>query len=48
MKGSAISLLSRRFKKTLKGDKELGRILGKVEEEGLLNVEILTPCETLT
>ena len=27
MKGSAISQLSRRFRETIKGDKELGRIL---------------------
>jgi chromosomal replication initiation ATPase DnaA len=39
MKSGAISQLSRRFKETIKGDKELGRILRKIEEEGLLNVE---------
>ena len=39
MKGGAISQLSRRFKETLKRDKGLGGILGKIEEEGLLNVE---------
>lgn len=39
MKGSAVSQLSGRFKETIKGDKELGRILIKIEEEGLLNVE---------
>lgn len=36
---NAISQLSRRFKETAKGDKELGGILGKIKEEGLLNVE---------
>ncbi len=39
MKGSAISQLSRRFKETIKGDKELVRILSKIKEEGLLIVE---------
>jgi REP element-mobilizing transposase RayT len=39
MNGSAISQLSRRFKETIKGDKELGRILGDMKEQGLLNVE---------
>jgi len=31
-KGSAISQLSRRFKETIKGDKELGGILGKIKD----------------
>ena len=35
MKGGAISQLSRRFKATIKGDKELGGILDKIKEEGL-------------
>ncbi len=39
MRGSAISQLSRRFKETIKGNKELGRILGKIKEKGLLIVE---------
>lgn len=39
MRGSAISQASRRFKETLKGDRELGRILSKIKSEGLLNVE---------
>ena len=39
MKGSPVSQLSRRFKETIKGDRELGRILGKIKEEGLLNVK---------
>src|SRR4030042_1692045 len=39
MKNGAISQLSRRFKETIKGDKELGRIISKIKEEGLLNVE---------
>ena len=38
MQRSAISQLSRRFKETIKSDKELGRILDKIEKEGLLNV----------
>jgi hypothetical protein len=42
MKGSAISQLSRRFKETIEGDKELGGILCKIKQEGLLNVENLT------
>jgi len=37
---SAISQLSRRFKETIKSDKELGRILDKIEKEGLLNVAV--------
>jgi len=36
MKGSAVSQLSKG--ETIKGDKELGRIVGKIKEEGLLNV----------
>ena len=44
MKGGAISQLGRRFKDTMKGDKELGRILGKIKEEGLSNVEICPLC----
>ncbi len=39
MKGGAVSQLSRRFKETIKRDKELRRILDKIEREGLLNVE---------
>ena len=39
MRGSAISQASRRFNETLKGDRELGRILSKIKSEGLLNVE---------
>ncbi len=39
MTSSAISQLSRRFKETIRGHKELGRILSKIKEEGLLNVE---------
>ncbi len=39
MKGSAISQLSRRVNEMVKGNRELGRILGKVKKEGLLNVE---------
>jgi hypothetical protein len=43
MKGSAISQLRRRFKETLKGDKELRGILGKIKREGFLNVDGLLP-----
>lgn len=43
MEGSAISQLSRRFKETIKGDKELGGILSKIKEEGLLIVDGLLP-----
>jgi len=32
MQGSGISQLSRRFKETIKGDKELGGILGKIKD----------------
>lgn len=39
MKESAVSQLSRRFKETLKGDKELRGILGRIKEEELSNVE---------
>ena len=39
MRGSAISQLSRRFKETIKGDRELGGILRKVKKEGFLNAE---------
>jgi hypothetical protein len=39
MRGSAISQLSRRFKETLRRDKELVGILSKIKKEGLLNVE---------
>jgi REP element-mobilizing transposase RayT len=39
MKGSAISQLSRRFKETIKGDRELGETLNEIKRENLLNVE---------
>ena len=39
MKSGAVSQLSRRFKETIEGDKELGRILSKIKKEGLLIVE---------
>ena len=39
MKGSAVSQLSRRFEERIKGDKELRRVLEKIQREGLLNVE---------
>jgi hypothetical protein len=39
MKGSGVSQVSRRFKETIKGDKELGRILRKIKKEDSLNVE---------
>lgn len=39
MKGSAVSQLSRRFKETIRGDKELGGIFNKIKKEVLLNVE---------
>ena len=39
MKGGAISQLSRRLKEAIRGDKELGEILGKIKKEVLLNVE---------
>ena len=39
MKGSAVSQLSRRFEERIKGDKELRRVLDKIKEESLLNVE---------
>ncbi len=32
MKGSAISQLTRSYKETIKGDKKLGRILGKIKD----------------
>ena len=36
MKGGAISQLSRRLKEAIRGDKELGEILGKIKEGGLV------------
>jgi hypothetical protein len=39
MKGSAVSQLSRRFKETIREDKELGGILSKIKKEVLLNVD---------
>jgi len=39
MKGGAVSQLSRRLKEAIRGDKELGEILGKIKKEALLNVE---------
>ena len=36
MKGGAISQLSRRLKEVIRGDKELGEILGKIKEGGLV------------
>ncbi len=39
MTSSTISQLSRRFKETAKGDKELGGILNRIKKEGLLNVD---------
>ena len=38
MKGSTISQLSRRFLETVKGDKELRKVVSNIEKEGLLNV----------
>jgi hypothetical protein len=38
MQRSAISQLSRRFKETIKRDKEIGELLCKIEKDGLLNV----------
>ena len=35
-KGSAISQVTRRFKETIKGDKELGRIISNVEKGGFV------------
>ena len=32
MKGSVISQLSRRLKETIKGDKEIRRILGRIKD----------------
>jgi len=39
MKGGAISQLSRRLKEAIRGDKELGEILGKIKKEVLLNID---------
>jgi hypothetical protein len=39
MKSSAMSQLSRRFKKTIREDKELAGIFSKRKKEVLLNVE---------
>jgi putative transposase len=39
MRGSAVSQLSRRFRETIREDKELRRILGQIQREGLSNVE---------
>jgi hypothetical protein len=38
MERSAISQLSRRFGATIKGDKELRKVVSSIEKEGLLNV----------
>ena len=38
MQRSAISQLSRRFGKTIKGNQELRKVLSNIEEEDLLNV----------
>jgi REP element-mobilizing transposase RayT len=40
MQGSAISQLSRRFAETIKGNRELRKVLGKIEKEELLNVAV--------
>ena len=40
MKGSAISPSRKKFKETIKGDKELGGNLRRIKQEGLLNVEL--------
>jgi len=39
MKSGAVSQLSRRFEERIEGDKELRRVLDKIKEGGLLNVE---------
>ena len=38
MQRSAVSQLSRRFAETVKGDKELRKVVSNIEKEGLLNV----------
>ncbi len=43
MTSGAISQLSRRSKEAAEGDKELGRILNRIKNEGLLNVDGLLP-----
>jgi hypothetical protein len=40
MQRSAVSQLSRRFAKTIKGNQELRKVLGKIEKEELLNVAV--------
>lgn len=40
MQRSAISQLSRRFGGTIKGNQELGKVVSKIEKEGLLNVAV--------
>ena len=40
MQRSAVSQLSRRFAESIKGDRELKRVLGKIEREELLNVAV--------
>jgi len=40
MKRSAISQLSRRFAEAIKGNQQLRKVLGKIEEEELLNVAV--------